>query len=157
MNRSLLLDLVQPFTFGLMAALVRVVPQSASASIVDGLLKQLLVRIYESEMKWTKHTWIAKLMSGEEKRLSACLLKPSECRLLASEPVYPGFLDLLLDTLDTNGVRMIQTSLAVTLKDHLTIYASRMLRDLFRVSICIRLFYHGKKYTKLACTSVRQI
>ena len=53
LNRNLV-QLVQPFTFGLILSLVKVLPQQDA--VIDSLLKQIIVRIFESEMKWKNST-----------------------------------------------------------------------------------------------------
>ncbi len=121
---------MQPFSFSLILALVKAFPQKEL--VIDGLLKPMLNGIYESELKWKQHYWISKCLTNEDKNLSQLLLKPSKCRLLSTEAVLPGLILFLFDLLDTNGVRIIKTSKTITLKEHLTMYASMMIRDLFR-------------------------
>ena len=126
-----LVSLVQPFTFGLILSLVRVLPQQDL--VVDSLLKQIIHRIFECEMKWNKYAWVDKAMSDEDKKLSTFLLKPSKCRLYGSDSLLSGLIDFLFELLDSDGVRMSKNSKAYNLKEHVTLYASQMIRDLFRV------------------------
>jgi hypothetical protein len=99
------------------------------------LLKQILTRIFESEMKCKQYYWINRTFSDEEKRLSSCLYKPSKCRLYSTDQILPGLIEFLFELFDTYGLRMIKTTKATNLKEHLTIYASEMIRDLFKVII----------------------
>ena len=120
--------------------MVKVLPQQDA--VIDSLLKQIIVRIFESEMKWKKHIWIIKSLTEDEKKLTSYLIKPSKCRLFATESLLPGLIEFIFELLDSNGVRMNKTSKAYNLKEHITIYASEMIRDLFRVnyfilSICL--------------------
>jgi len=131
LNRNLG-HLLQPFTFGLMLSLIKVLPQQDS--LVDSLLKQIIYRIFECEMKWKKYSWIDKALNEEEKKLSSLLFKPSKCRLYASDTVLTGLIEFLFALLDSDGVRMQKNSKAYTLKEHVTHYSSQMIRDLFRVS-----------------------
>ena len=85
-------------------------------------------------MKWKKHIWIIKSLTEDEKKLTSYLIKPSKCRLFATESPLPGLIEFIFELLDSNGVRMNKTSKAYNLKEHITIYASEMIRDLFRVS-----------------------
>ena len=84
-------------------------------------------------MKWKKYTWVAKAFNDEEKKLSSFLLKPSECRLYASDSVLSGLIEFLFELFDSDGVRITKNSKASNLKEHVTLYASSMIRDLFRV------------------------
>ena len=114
-----------------MLSLVKVLPQD---SVVDSLLKQIVYNIFECEMKWKKYSWIDKALNDEDKKLSIRLFKPSKCRLYASDSVMSGLIEFLFALLDSDGVRMQKNSKAYTLKEHVTHYASQMIRDLFRVS-----------------------
>ncbi len=44
-----------------------------------------------------------------------------------------GFISFLFCLLDTNGVRMTKSMKAISLKEHVTFYASDILNDLFKV------------------------
>lgn len=121
-------ELVQPFTFGFILSIIKVLPQDG----VVELLKQIVIRIYESELKYKKYFWVAKCFSEEEKSLSNFLVKPSKCRLFFFENILQGFMEFLFDLLDSNGVRMIKNSKPVSLNEHVTAYASEMIRDIFR-------------------------
>lgn len=68
----------------------------------------------------------------KRKKLSAYLLRPSKCRLFAADCTLPGLIEFLFDLLDKYGVRMTLTLKASNLKEYITLYASSMLRDLFR-------------------------
>jgi hypothetical protein len=51
---------------------------------------------------------------------------------LASEAVLEGFINFLFCLLDTNGVRMTKSMKAISLKEHVTFYASDIINDLFK-------------------------
>jgi hypothetical protein len=124
--------MIEPFPFILTLALIKAFPQKEV--VIDGLLKPIITGVYDSELKWKQHYWVAKSLNDPEKNLSINLLKPSKNRLLSTETIMPGFILFLFDILDTYGVRLMKTSKAITLNEHLTMYASLMIRDLFRVS-----------------------
>jgi len=115
-----------------MLSLIKVLPQQDS--VVDSLLKQIVFNIFDCEMRWKKYSWVDKALNDEDKKLSSLLLKPSKCRLYASDSVMSGLIEYLFALLDSEGVRMQKNSKAYTLKEHITHYASQMIRDLFRVS-----------------------
>lgn len=109
--------------------MIRVMPNQDSC--ID-IMRQIVVKIYESEMKYKKYYWVSKCFSDEEKKLSSKLIKPSKCRLLLSEHIVPGLIRFLFDLLDNNGVRMCKSIRPVSLDEHVTLYAAEMIRDLFR-------------------------
>lgn len=127
-----LVDLIQPFTFGLVLSLLKVLPPQDG---VRDLLKQIANRIYESDMKWRQFYWISRTYSDEEKQLASQLvstLKPSKCPLLASDHILPNLIEFVFDILDNYGVRMTRTTKPTNQKEHMTVYASEMIRDLFK-------------------------
>jgi len=114
-----------------MLALVTVLPKQDD--VLDSLLVKVILRIFDSEIKCRKYYWVAKCFTKDEKELSTRLYRPSKCRLFATEPVILGLIEFIFELFETNGIRMTRASKAITLKEHTTIYASEMLRDLFRV------------------------
>ena len=128
LNRNIF-DLIQPFAYALCLSLVKVLP--AQDGVMD-LLKQILSRIFESEMKWKQYYWICRTFSETERQLSSYLYKPSKCRLYSTDQILPSLIEFLFEIFDTYGVRMTKTTKATNLKEYLTIYASGMIRDLFK-------------------------
>ncbi|CAF0898848.1 unnamed protein product [Brachionus calyciflorus] len=128
LNRNLN-DLVQPFTFGLILSMIKVM--SNQDGCID-LMRQIITKIYESELRYKKYYWVLKCFTEEEKKLTSQLVKPSKCRLFLSEQILPGLIKFLFDLLDNNGVRMSKGIKPVSLDEHVCLYASEMLRDLFR-------------------------
>lgn len=124
-----LTSLVQPFTFGLILSMIRVLPNQ------DGcveLIRQIVTKIFEREMKYKKYYWVSKCFSDDEKKLSSKLLKPSKCRLFFCDHIVPGLIKCLFDLLTNNGVRISKSIKPVTLDEHVTLYFAEMIRDLFR-------------------------
>jgi hypothetical protein len=85
-------------------------------------------------MKWKCYHWISRTFTDEEKQLSSFLHKPSKCRLYSTDQIIPGLIEFLFELFDKFGIRMTKTTKATNLKEHVTIYASEMMRDLFKVS-----------------------
>lgn len=136
MFNSSLIELVKPFTFSLTLALVKAMPTGQEAVIE--LLKQVIFKIFDTEMKFDQYYWINKSLDNQLKEVSKFLLKPSTCRLLALEPVLSGLIEFLFELIDAYGVRISKTIKPITLKEKITKYGSDILRDLFRV--CIDIF-----------------
>ena len=87
-----------------MFALVKILPKQDG--LVETLLRQIVIRIFETEINFNKYNWISRCLNEEEKQLPARLQKPSKCRLYATEPILPGVVEFLFDLLDSNGVRV---------------------------------------------------
>jgi hypothetical protein len=121
---------VEPFAFSLMLALAKV--EASKSDIIESLLGSLIHSIFEVELHANKYLWIRKCMSENERRLGAYLLRPSRCRLLAVDTHVTSLVELIFHLLDISGVRMTRVTKPITLKDHVSAYASEMLRDLFR-------------------------
>jgi hypothetical protein len=123
-----------PFTFTLSVALIKALPK------IDGIInimRNAIEKIFDSDFKINQYNWISKCISDEDKNISKSLPKPSQCRILASQHVVEGFIELLFCLLDTYGVRMTKFLKPISIKEHLTVYASNMLFDLFKVILLI--------------------
>jgi hypothetical protein len=128
-------ELIEPFTFCLIISLIQVLPKQDG---VIEMLSKVIIRIFDTEIKWKKYYWISKCFTEDEKKLSKKLKPASKCRLLETEPVISGLIKFIFELFDSNGVRMTRASKAVSLKEHVTIYSSEMMRDLFRHSAISR-------------------
>lgn len=124
-------DLVEPFTFGLMLALVKTMPEQRE-HILE-LARQVVEKVYEAENRCQKLSWMNKCMPDEMRELTFRLVRPSKCRLFCLEPVLTGLIEFLFDLLDSHGVRINKATRPITLKEQLTKYSADIIRELFRV------------------------